>query len=113
MDGTINNPQHYTPLSHALNPPFAATRPRSPYAAPPYDTQHQHPQQPQDQQSADHHDPAADSSNRLEEEEEEEEEEEVEGAVVHHTTTTTTTANDADAQPTYALIASHALMLLL
>ena len=71
MDGTINNPQHYTPLSHALNPPFAATRPRSPYPAPPYDTQHQHPQQPQDQQSADHHDPAADSSNRLEEEEEE------------------------------------------
>lgn len=106
MDGAVNNPQHYQPLSHALNPPFATARPRSPYPAPAYDGQQHHHNQPsavgQSQQGVDQ-DESDDPSGRPEEEEEEEEEEEVEGAVVHHpttttTTTTTTTANEADAQ---------------
>lgn len=102
MDGAVNNPQHYQPLSHALNPPFATARPRSPYSTPAYDGQQHHHQPSAVGQS--HHgvdqDESDDPSGRPEEEEEEEEEEEVEGAVVHHptTTTTTTTANEADAQ---------------
>lgn len=75
MDGTVaSNPQHYQPLSHALNPVLTTTgRPHSPYA--PY--------------GADPRDGAATTSAHIdggvrEEEEEEEEEEEVEGAVNAH-----------------------------
>lgn len=73
MDGTVaSNPQHYQPLSHALNPVLTG-RPHSPYTS----------------YNPDGRDGAATSNAHIdggvrEEEEEEEEEEEVEGAVNTH-----------------------------
>lgn len=87
MDGTVaSNPQHYQPLSHALNPELTTPRPHSPYAA----------------YNPDGRDRAARTSAHIdsgvrEEEEEEEEEEEVEGAVNAHTGASTGDGADGHA----------------